>query len=164
MDAGIRDSQLCRRPGRSAVTLIEMMIVVGIIGILVSIVMAAATLIQNQSNEQLTRNVLALLESSLTQYHEYEGMFPVGDDPDPNVNSEHLYWELNRVPASRTILARISTSLIQDKVLPGALEIYDPWGTVVNYEYETDVDTFPRLTSAGPDKSFELIADNISNR
>ncbi|MHC4479039.1 MAG: type II secretion system protein [Planctomycetota bacterium] len=159
----IRDSWSGQRRTMPGVTLIELMIVVGIIGILASLMVGAATFIQDQGNEQVTRNVLGLLESSLEQYYEHEGAYPAAADPDPNVNSERLYFELNRIQSSREILVKISSSLIQNKAATEELEIYDRWGTVLDYIYRPGVDTFPRLISAGPDGRFDKQEDNITS-
>ncbi len=47
--------------------------------------------------------------------------------------------------------------------VPPVYEIYDPWGTVLNYRYNSG-DSFPVLTSAGPDKNHATDGDNITNR
>jgi hypothetical protein len=41
-------------------------------------------------------------------------------------------------------------------------EIYDPWGTPLDYRYEAG-ENFPELISAGPDRKFGN-ADDITNR
>lgn len=64
------------------------------------------------------------------------------------------------------ILEKINASLIKQNVDTGSIqpvpEIYDPWGTVIDYRY-TISDTFPELVSAGPDRIFGN-ADDISNK
>ncbi|GAH42143.1 unnamed protein product, partial [marine sediment metagenome] len=84
----------------------------------------------------------------------------------PNLNSERLYGALNFIPTSRKILEQISDSLIRHNVDTGATppipEIYDPWGTVLNYLY-AEGDNFPQLISAGPDRSFGS-PDDISSK
>jgi len=149
---------------KAGVTLIEMLIVVAIIALLTSILIAAAARIYNQSKEQLTKNTFALLDAALQEYYDFTGYFPIYQDaPSLVERSEFLYNELNRTPSSRKILEKISSSLIENN--PGTAdmpEIYDPWGTVLDYIYVAG-DTFPKLTSAGPDRQFGT-PDDITNR
>jgi prepilin-type N-terminal cleavage/methylation domain-containing protein len=57
---------------RRGLTLVELLIVVGIIGLLASMLLGAATLIRNQSKEQLTRSTIGILVGALRQFHDYE--------------------------------------------------------------------------------------------
>jgi prepilin-type N-terminal cleavage/methylation domain-containing protein len=149
---------------KTGLSLVEMLIVVAIVVILTAMVIGLAGRIDNQSKEQLTRSTIALLESSLQEYHDYGGTFPVSLSVDANQNSEALYRELNFLTSSRKMLTRIDDSLIEDKVNTGVTppEIYDSWGTVLDYRYVVG-NTFPVLTSAGPDKKF-WNTDDISSR
>lgn len=154
---------------KTGLTLIEMLIVVAIVVILTAMVIGLAGRIDNQSKEQLTRSTIALLESSLQEYHDYRGTFPVSLSVDANQNSETLYRELNFLTSSRKMLDRIDDSLIEDKVNTGVTpplpEIYDSWGKVLDYRYVVG-NTFPVITSAGPDKKFGPgdAGDDISSR
>jgi len=156
----------CKGRAETGVTLIEMVIVVTIIALLATIVLGIAASIQNQGNERLTENTFALLEGALQEYHDYTGGFPQYRVGAVLVErSETLYAELNRIPSSRKILEDIGGSLIQnDPLTADTPEIYDPWGTVLDYRYEQGVATFPTLISAGPDRDFFTTADNITNR
>ena len=151
---------------KTGLTLFEMLIVVAIVVILTTMVIGLAGRIDNQSKEQLTRSTIALLESSLQEYHDYQGTFPVSLSIDANQNSEILYRELNFLTSSRKMLDRIDDSLIQDKVntviTPPLPEIYDSWGKVLDYRYVAG-NNFPVLTSAGPDMRFGN-TDDISSR
>ncbi len=151
---------------KTGLTLVEMLIVVAIVVILTTMVIGLAGRIDDQSKEQLTRSTIILLESSLQEYHDYRGTFPVSLSVDANQNSEIFYRELNFLTSSRKMLDRIDGSLIQDKVNTGITpplpEIYDSWGTVLDYRYVAG-NNFPVLTSAGPDKKFGN-TDDISSR
>jgi prepilin-type N-terminal cleavage/methylation domain-containing protein len=147
-------------------SLVEMLIVVGVIAVLASLVIGIAARIDNQSKERCLKTTLALLEEALREYYDYYKVFP-----DPNqqhspsypTHSAALYGQLYETPSSRKILDKISDSLIKNS--PGTLEIlqiHDPWGTVLNYKYVPG-NTFPELISAGPDKEFNS-ADDISNK
>ena len=152
---------------KHGVTLIEILIVLAVMAILASMVIGIAARIDNQAKEQLTEGTFALLESALQEYHEYTGEFPEQTDPNfanAAAHSEILYGELNRIPGSRNILENIDASLIEDRAgTADMLEIYDPWGVVLDYSYVTG-DNFPVITSAGPDTIFETTADNITSR
>lgn len=156
----------------AGVTLVEILIVLGIIVLLASIVIGMATHITNQSRAQSLQNTFGVLESALEEYHEYTGAFPDpnpdGTNPnlDPNMSSQILYRELHSIPNSRKILEQIRDSLIDNRF--GAPdtppEIYDPWGKVLDYIFDPATDSFPQLVSAGPDRTFADVADNISSR
>lgn len=154
---------------KQGLTLVEMLIVVAIIALLASMVISVASRIDNQTKEKGLDSLFALLDGALEEYKDFQGVFPpqpVKDFTAAAVHSEHLYQELYSVPASRKVLDKISDSLIQHKVDTGAVppvpEIYDPWGTVLDYTYVAG-DNFPELVSAGPDKIFGT-ADDITNK
>jgi len=69
------------------------------------------------------------------------------------------------MPESRKILGRITEALVKNEygTIDTPPEIYDPWGTVIDYIYDVAGDNFPVLVSAGPDKIFGT-ADDISNK
>ena len=149
---------------KTGMTLIEVLIVVAIVALLVSMVLGIATSIQDQANEQLTRETIILLEGALEEYHEYMNRFPDPNGNDPITRSENLYAALSTVHACREILQRIDNSLIMDRAgRLKMLEIYDAWRQVpIDYEYVPG-NTFPRLVSAGVDMSFGN-GDDLSNR
>ncbi|MHC4664756.1 MAG: type II secretion system protein [Planctomycetota bacterium] len=158
-----------RHEYKAGVTLVEMLIVLAIIMLLVSIAIGVATSVQNRGRERLIRNTFGLLEGALQEYHDFVDDFPLQPDPDfanAAAHSEILYSELNEIPASRKLLERINDSLIMDKAeTAGLVEIYDPWSIVLDYRYVGGAtpETFPKLTSAGPDRTFGTL-DDISNR
>ena len=147
-------------------TLIEMLVVVATIALLATIIVAAVSRIDNQSKERGLQNLFALLESALQEYHEYTAKFP--DQPEKNfanaaAHVEYMYGQLYSVPCSRTVLQKVGGSLLKNKT--GAAdkpEIYDPWGTVLDYTYAPG-DSFPLLVSAGKDKAFGT-ADDITSK
>lgn len=57
---------------QSSFTLMEMVVVIGIIAISVGIIVGIATHISNQSKKQFTKNTFALLNSALGQFRDYE--------------------------------------------------------------------------------------------
>jgi prepilin-type N-terminal cleavage/methylation domain-containing protein len=154
---------------KHGLSLVEMLIVIGVIALLATMVIGIAGRIDNQSKEKGLKSTFALLEGALEEYREYQGVFPaqpVKDFTDVSAHSELLYGELYSIPSSRKILEKVNDSLIKHEVDSGAVppvpEIYDPWGTPLDYRYESG-DNFPELVSAGPDKTFGN-ADDIKNR
>jgi prepilin-type N-terminal cleavage/methylation domain-containing protein len=158
---------------KHGLSLVEMLIVVGVVALLATMVIGIAGSLDSQSKEKGLKSTFALLEGALEEYKEFQGAFPV--PPAGNYNSiaeraaaysEYLYGELYSVPDSRKILDKISDSLIKHEVdsgvVPPVPEIYDPWETVLDYRYAPG-DNFPELVSAGPDKIFGN-ADDMTNR
>lgn len=155
--------------GKHGVTLVEMVIVIAVIVLLASLVIGIARRIDNQNKERALSHTFSLLDTALYEYREFKGFFPetlVVDDP--NENSQILYSALNSIPASREILSKMSDSLLKDNYQGTELvptpEIYDPWGTVLNYNYIAG-DTFPKIISAGPNRKHEAgNGDDITNK
>lgn len=145
----------------------EMLIVLGIIAILATMVISVASRIDTQAKEKGAEGLLALLDSALQEYHEFTGRFPEQietDSANALAHSEFLYGELNSIPGVQKILKKLSNSSVENRhgTAETAAEIYDPWGTVLDYRYIPG-DPFPLLVSAGPDKTFGT-ADDMSNR
>jgi prepilin-type N-terminal cleavage/methylation domain-containing protein len=61
------------RPG---VTLIEILVVMGVIATLATMVIVATRRLETQSKENTLANTFAVLESALRQFHEYEYTYP----------------------------------------------------------------------------------------
>ena len=157
---------ILRRPRfYPAVTLIEMLVVIAIISILVSMLITVGGRIDNSTKEQGVHQLFEQLEVALQEYHDVMNRFPDANDINPAVNSETLYDELHGVPGSRKVLAEISSNMIANNFVSPRVspEIYDPWGTVLDYTYNSSVDTFPKLFSAGPNKTFDNGLDDIRN-
>lgn len=146
----------------SGLSLIEIIIVVGIIALFVVLLVRIVPAIDRQSKEKATKATFALLEGALEEYKDFRGYFPEANDIDPVNNSEIFYANLYSIPSARSILKRIDDSLIADKDGDSESEIYDPWGTVLNYKY-TKNGNYPRIISAGPDKKFAT-PDDIDNK
>jgi prepilin-type N-terminal cleavage/methylation domain-containing protein len=91
--------------------------------------------------------------------------------------SECLYYFLNQCPTSRRIVDTIAdsqkTSLDPDRkprqavykdatgkdITITLIRLIDPWGTPLRYEYAPGTMSFPRITSAGPDRKFDTTDD-----
>ena len=99
-------------------TLVEMLIVIGVVAVLTSIVIGIATRIDNQSKERCLKTTLTLLEGALQEYYDYYKAFA-----DPNqqhspsypTHSAALYGQLYETPSSRKT-TRIITHAFRNKV------------------------------------------------
>ncbi len=161
------------RRHNKAVTLIEMLVVLGIITVLAGLVVALTLRVDNQSKERALDSAFALLSSSLREYYEARDKFPVQPDPnrpaDALAHIELMARELRSVPDSRRVLEQIDRDLVRNEAgAADAFELRDPWGTVLDYVYFYDYangkgDTFPELISAGPDRQFGT-GDDISSK
>ena len=156
---------------KSGLTLAEMAVVLAVVVILAAMVISVVSRVDNQAKEKATAALFAIIESALQEYYDYNDVFPIQPDvEDANipVHSQILYGALYSMPASRKILQQIDDELIRDEFVdvlptePARYEIYDLWGTVVDYVYDAPDDTFPLLRSAGPDRSFGT-PDDITN-
>ncbi|MHC4170815.1 MAG: hypothetical protein ACYSWQ_28090, partial [Planctomycetota bacterium] len=112
-----------------------------------------------------------LLDGALEEYREFKDRFP--EQLEQNfanaaAHSELLYYELNSVPDSASMLEKINSSFIENKyaaagsAIGTSPEIYDPWKMPLDYRYAPG-ENFPLVVSAGPDRKFAT-ADDISNR
>lgn len=155
------------RKNKLGVTLIEIVVVVGIIVLLVSTIIGISSRVDERTKEKSLKDIFSLLESALQEYQEYTGKFPeqqIRDFTNVPAHSEYLYKELNSIPTSRKILEKISPSLIKNKLgaADSGPEIYDPWDTPFDYRYTTG-NNFPELISAGPDRKFGT-SDDITSK
>jgi type II secretory pathway pseudopilin PulG len=163
----VKANDMKTRKHKASVTLIEMVIVVAVIALLASIVIGIASRIDERIKEKCLEDVFTLLESALQEYHEYWGKFPEQIEKiftNAPAHSEYLYKELYSTPDSHKILEKINNSLIKNDwgTADSGPEIYDPWGTALDYRYVSG-DNFPELISAGPDRKFGT-SDDIRSR
>jgi len=153
---------------KHGLTIVEMLVVVGIIATLAAMVLVATRRVENQSGEQVVANAFAVLKSALREYYEFADEFP--RQPDRTVDKatalthiQVMYAALDAVPACREILKGIDNILVQKRDnQPAMSRFYDPWGTPLNYVYVAGMDSFPGLMSAGPDKQFGTTDDITS--
>jgi prepilin-type N-terminal cleavage/methylation domain-containing protein len=159
------------RKDKYGFTLIEMLTVLALIVILASMVIGVASHIDARAKRDQIENTFVLLDSALQEYHQFRDEFPEQleqNHANAAAHTEYLYNELNSVPDSRTILEKINDSLIENRYAAAGApvtaipEIYDPWGTALDYRYSPG-ENFPLIVSAGPDKKFGT-ADDIDNR
>jgi prepilin-type N-terminal cleavage/methylation domain-containing protein len=143
-----------------AVTLIEMLVVLGVIVVLASLVIKVTLRVDNQSKERALDSAFTLLDASLRESYEFRDTFP-----QQVAHIELMMQELRSVPDSRQVLERLNPALIKSETgIADVPELRDPWGTVLDYIYDDSAgDSFPELISAGPDKQFGT-DDDISSK
>lgn len=94
-------------------------------------------------------------------------------------SSEALYYFLNRSPNAAAIMSALMDQVVSNRDASGGvllieiptggtpydlIRFVDAWGMPIGYAYNPAVDPFPILTSAGPDKRFDTVSDNITNQ
>jgi prepilin-type N-terminal cleavage/methylation domain-containing protein len=150
----------------SGVTLVEMLVVLGIIVVLSGMVVTLTRRVDTQSKENAMRNAFALVGSALREYYEAKGQFPPQAERNPAnalAHIESMYQELRLVPAARQVLDKLSPGVVKNEGGVADLRsMSDPWGTVMDYVYLPDY-TFPELISAGPDRLFGT-GDDMTNK
>ncbi len=132
---------------KTGVTLIEMLIVVGIIAILAALVITTAGRIEARANAQLTESTIVLIIAAVEQFRDYEYEYPQYQTPDfsalkfpldcsgidvsdieaaldaatpLNIDyapDEVWYYFLSRVPECRKTLDKIAPSLKQSTTI-----------------------------------------------
>ncbi len=90
------------RTDKYGLTLIEMLIVVGLIAILTSLVIGIARRIDNQSKQRLAQNTIAIITSALTQFKDYGYEYS-----DPNYRDFAFPLDCNgfNVPTAEIVLS-----------------------------------------------------------
>jgi hypothetical protein len=71
------------------------------------------------------------------------------------------------VPDAKKILEKIADSQITVVEATGGSKypvFIDAWKTPLDYKYNSALNNFPVIISAGPDKDFKTPNDNITNR
>jgi prepilin-type N-terminal cleavage/methylation domain-containing protein len=175
----------------SGLTLLELLTAMALILIMVSMVLVATQVSWVDTNKKLTESTMALLDSALEDYREYNPYSGSTNPllfPEPNAlalsgvvfpadqvqdqvqvgktgHSASLYAGLNLVPDAKKILEKIADSQITLIEAAGGSKypvFIDAWKTPLDYRY-VDGMTFPVIISAGPDKKFNT-TDDITNR
>jgi prepilin-type N-terminal cleavage/methylation domain-containing protein len=149
--------------GQSGFTLSEILIVVAVLGILVGLLLGFGKRLKTQADEKLCRSTMEILIAAIEQYYDDQGKFP---DPayDPLLSPiENLYTQLFSTSRCRQLCEQIQASQVGDTNSNKKYEFLDPWGTPLQYQYVPGM-TFPVITSAGPDKGFPTVGDNLSSR
>lgn len=144
-----------RRSAR-AMTLVEMVIAVVLIGASLFLLVGWTNAIRTRAKIALARRVLVELDRALIRYYESEKRYPVSPDAesDPTPIADALW--LHRT--SRDLKEAVPKSLWSTR---GRRTLLDPWGRPLRYRSSAsrspDVETNenrPIFESAGPDGDF----------
>jgi len=119
------------RKYKHGLSLVEMLIVIGVIALLATMVIGVASRIDNQAKEKLTKSTVAILDAALEQFHDYKYTYQ-------NPFYVEFDFPLDVVePASGPIPSDILlTMLTQEFGLPVSVEpVYDGEPIFHNLEY-----------------------------
>jgi len=158
---------MTNRKHNAAVTLVEMLVVVGVLVILAGFVFLATRGLDTQGKQRDLEGIFLLLKSALMEYRDETGTFPEQAEEDFDKVAEHgelLYEKLSSEPAARQILRRLDRSFVRgDESADDPFNVYDVWGKPLDYRYDPNVGNFPEFLSAGPDQEFDTI-DDVSSK
>ena len=131
-----RELKKVARKAKQGFTLIEIMVVVGIIGLLAAVLIPNVTGYMDDARVASTRVLIKNIEQALQTYNNKHG---------------------GKYPDSLDVLTVETDD--DDALLQGGTE--DPWGNTIQYE-KRGARKRPKLTSAGPDGEFGT-DDDITN-
>ncbi len=145
-----------RRTGRGF-TLVELLVVMGILAVLVSLIVGVSTYVRSRSLEDDTRTRLTLIDSAMTEYYELTGNYPTeptgGSDPT-------AADQLLDLPQSRDILMNLEGEAIAGSGTPGRYFV-DSYGNEIIYRRTGGVGGRPVFISPGSDGDEGTPNDNV---
>jgi len=161
---------------RNAFTLVELLVVIGVIAILSAITFGIASGVYQRQARSTAQAELAALSAALDAYKlEHEGYPEATGTAWSGENGERLFQALtgqidpNNVDIDGRSFVDVSKFTLQDE--ENASEIsannlfIDPWGTAYVYQYDADQSAWNRygfvLLSAGPDGQVGAIENGI---
>src|SRR5512143_3350734 len=99
---------------KRGLTLIEMLIVLGVIATLATMVIMVTRRVENHANENIVTSAFALLKAALREFYEDNGAFPIQSDASPAPSSatasghvQLMYAALSNAPACSEILKEL---------------------------------------------------------
>ena len=150
-------------------TLIELVVVIGIIAILGALLLTAVAAARDKARKAATRSFLMNIEVSLETYELVFGERPRGGRglPDPR-GAENLYRALTTDSDGHEPFS-FNVNQLADTDGNGIFEVVDRWGRPLRYyrSHSTDkIKNKPLIISAGPDRIHQGAAadsDDLSN-
>jgi prepilin-type N-terminal cleavage/methylation domain-containing protein len=127
---------------KSAFTLVELIVSMGIVAILAAALFAVGSYIDTQMKIKRTQATIQLLVTAIEQYYDFNHKFPD--------KSSDIYLRLTSIPESRKIVEQIERKAIK-KDASNKLVFIDAWGSNIFYDYAAEWN-FPVVISGGPDK------------
>jgi len=174
---------------RPAFTLVEMLVVMGIIGLLVALLMPAIGSARNSAMKAQALNQVKGIETALKNYNVEYGMWPMLQETAPSapteslnggvaVSNQTLYLLLGTNVNGRNPRKLVFLDAAQDNLVGGAY--VDPWDSVYRYmcDFDNDGKTVVKFTaaittnligrgagvwSAGPSGKVTNRADNVTS-
>jgi len=136
--------------GRSAFTLVELVVVIFIIAILVTLVVNVSRYVYDEGGRRQTRAIQEIVLEAIEAYHQVTDEYPPDDTGHP------LLYYLKADGADENDRARIrnATGDILLKLPEDAIngtDLVDGFGNAMQYEADQGAGGTPLLTSAGPD-------------
>jgi len=159
------------RKQANAFTLVELLVVIGIIAILMGLLFAGGRAVQQQAKRTQAKNDLAQIVTAVNAYYTEYGKYPVVADDTPIANTGDLFYTLRAIAsgtanagnaANPRKIVFISPPDVKDPGTPvsgigtvtGARQYYDPWGMPyaieVDGNYNNQIDINPYTANAGP--------------
>jgi len=131
------------RKQANAFTLVELLVVIGIIAILMGLLFAGGRAVQQQAKRTQAKNDLAQIVTAVNAYYTEYGKYPVVTDDTPIANTSDLFYTLRAIASGTANIGNaanprkivfISPPDVKDPGTPvsgiGADgQYYDPWGT-----------------------------------
>ena len=144
----LRKQQLTKHAGRAGFTLMEVLLVLGILGVMAGLVIPNLLGRQKEANIGATRVEINNVESALKMY----ALNHDGEYPPTNMGLEALITSPGNDP-------KWKGPYLEKGKLP-----VDPWGNPIQYQYpgQHQVSEMPDIWSFGPDKAPNT-PDDITN-
>lgn len=157
-------------------TLIELVIVIGLILVLVGLTMAVGLAVRAQSETRQTENVLILLDQAVKQWEiaadrqlswgtedlPVDGaVYDINDQNFADVQLTQLLGRISTNQSARDILAQIDDDFLQQEEGGLKLKLVDPWGSPVHLIHPGTVDP---VNAVDPDGTIRVSVDLFGDR
>ncbi|RPI64299.1 MAG: type II secretion system protein [Planctomycetaceae bacterium] len=152
------------RNSRKAFTLIEMLVVIGILMVLAALIVGVSRYVMEESANKKTVAIQAVIMSATKAYHDKNKAYPDSNDApptDPNSGDiKKLYDALNPSTPDAKIVDKLK--LLPKEAIDSASHTFkDSWDKDMRYYKTGGLGGGPVIISAGPDGDFTTEADNI---
>lgn len=136
-----RPRSFARPAPRGAFTLVELMVVIGIIVLLVGLTITVSAAVSRQSKDRQVQTILKLLDVAVTEWESAAGrpitwgtdgnpsgaVYDLQESADPSKQLSVLYQRISATDAARTILAQIDPDRLRRQTPDEPPELRDPW-------------------------------------
>ena len=151
---------------RKNFTLVELLVVIGIIGILVTLVVANVSGGMSKADKLTCSNELKAVADAFKAYEMSYGVPPAGNDTDAMVKVLQAYNGScgNDIRKNKKRIKFLDTKILTKEKTDGTLESehhYDIWGGKVVFSGAGTDENPYKLTSPGEDNDPNTIGDNV---